>query len=51
MNLYISRFPDGVFFLILRFINKMATDGGGGEVDGERDDFTQRFQAPQNDPG
>ena len=32
MNLYISHFSDGV--LILRYINKMGTNGGGGVVDG-----------------
>ena len=32
MNLYISRFSDGV--LIVRYINKMGTNGGGGVVDG-----------------
>ena len=32
MNLYISHFSDGV--LILRYINKMGTNGGGGDVDG-----------------
>ena len=30
MNLYISHFSDGV--LILRYINKMGTNGGGGVV-------------------
>jgi hypothetical protein len=30
MNLYMSRFSDGV--LILRYINKMGTNGGGGVV-------------------
>jgi len=27
------------FFLIVQFINKMATDGGGGVVDGRSNDF------------
>ena len=34
-----SPFSDGVLFYILWYIYKMATDGGGGVVDGERDDF------------
>ncbi len=32
MNLYISHFSDGV--LILRYINKMGTNEGGGVMDG-----------------
>jgi len=32
VNLYISRFLDGV--LIVRYINKMGTHGGGEVVDG-----------------
>ena len=41
MNLYISHFSDGVLFLILRYIKKMATDVEGGVVDGR----ARRFQA------
>jgi len=33
MNLYMSRFSDGVL-ISYSTINKMATDGGGGGVDG-----------------
>ena len=36
MNLYISRFSDGVLFSYsTRYIKKMATDGGGGVVDSD----------------
>ena len=43
MNLYISRFSYGVLFSYST-INKMATDGGGGEVDG-RDDFKRGYSS------
>jgi hypothetical protein len=41
-----SQFLDGVLFFILRYINKMATDGGGGEVNGR----ARRLQAPGKKP-
>ena len=41
MNLYNLSFWMVFFFLILRYIKKMATDGGGGVVD----DRARRFQA------
>jgi hypothetical protein len=43
MNLYISRFSDGVLFSYSTVYKKMATDGGGGVVDGERDDFKHGY--------
>ncbi len=47
MNLYMSLFTDGCYlfsddFLIVRYINKTGTDGGGGGVDGVT---LQRLQA------
>ena len=40
------------FFLILRYIKKMATDGGGGVVDGGAvDGRARRFQARILVPG
>jgi hypothetical protein len=36
-----SQFSDGV--LIVRYINKMATDGGGGAADGSRGDDCKPF--------
>ncbi len=45
MNLYISRFSDGVLIFLFYGIKKMATDGGDGVVDGmaERDDFKRGY--------
>jgi len=39
MNLYNLNFWMVFLFLIVRYINKMATDGGSGAVDGRTDDF------------
>jgi hypothetical protein len=46
MNLYNLSSWMVFFFFILRYINKMATDGGGGEVNGR----ARRLQAPGKKP-
>jgi hypothetical protein len=46
MNLHNLNFWMVFFFLILRYIYKMATDGGGGEVDGRGGDFKRVIMIP-----
>jgi hypothetical protein len=46
MNLYNLIFRMVFFFLILRYIKKMATDGGGEVVDGRARRFQARILVP-----